>query len=141
MIAVAVDTEGRREIVGLGLGPSEAETFWSTFLKGLLKRGLKGVKLVISDAHEGLKHAVAKVLGATWQRCRAHWMRNVLAHVPIGPPARSPGGMSAKLTGGSTAWLRPPCAKPSCKPTGRRLGRSGGRWPTSSAHAGPSSPP
>jgi putative transposase len=84
IIAVAVDTEGRREIVGLGLGPSEAEPFWSGFLKGLLKRGLRGVKLVISDAHEGLKHAVAKVLGATWQRCRVHWMRNALAHVPRG---------------------------------------------------------
>jgi putative transposase len=84
IIAVAVDTEGRREIVGLGLGPSEAELFWSTFLKGLVRRGLKGVKLVVSDAHEGLKQAVAKVLGATWQRCRVHWMRNALAHVPKG---------------------------------------------------------
>src|SRR3712207_48248 len=74
-IAVAADAEGRREIVGLGLGPSEAEPFWSTFLKGLVKRGLKGVRLVISDAHEGLKHAVAKVLGATWQRCRVHTIR------------------------------------------------------------------
>jgi putative transposase len=64
--------------------PSEAETFWSGFLKGLLKRGLKGVKLVVSDAHEALKHAIAKVLGATWQRCRVHWLRNALAHVPIG---------------------------------------------------------
>src|SRR4051795_5540765 len=82
IVAVAVDTGGRREIVGLGLGPSEAEPFWSTFLKGLLKRGLRGVKLVISDAHEGLKHAAAKVLGATWQRCRVHWMRNALAYVP-----------------------------------------------------------
>ena len=84
IIAVAVDTEGRREIVGLGLGPSEAEPFWSAFLKGLVRRGLKGVKLVISDAHEGLKQAAAKVLGATWQRCRVHWMRNALAHVPKG---------------------------------------------------------
>src|SRR3954453_12512333 len=84
IIAVAVDTEGRREIVGLGLGPSEAEPFWSTFLKGLLRRGLAGVQLVISDAHEGLKAAIAKVLGATWQRCRVHWMRNALAHVPKG---------------------------------------------------------
>ena len=84
IIAVAVEAEGRREIVGLGLGPSEAETFWSGFLKGLVRRGLKGVKLVISDAHDGLKHAVAKVLGATWQRCRVHWMRNALAHVPKG---------------------------------------------------------
>ncbi len=84
IIAVAVSTEGKREIVGLGLGPSEAEAFWSAFLKGLLRRGLKGVKLVISDAHEGLKHAIGKVLGATWQRCRVHWMRNALAHVPKG---------------------------------------------------------
>jgi putative transposase len=70
IIAVAVTTEGRREIVGLGLGPSEAEPFWSAFLKGLVKRGLKGVKLVISDAHDGLRHAITRVLGATWQRCR-----------------------------------------------------------------------
>src|SRR5215212_2403990 len=80
IIAVAVDTEGRREIVGLHLGPSEAETFWATFLKGLLRRGLKGVKLVISDAHEGLKAAIRRVLGATWRRrCRVHWMRSALA--------------------------------------------------------------
>lgn len=84
IIAVAVTTDGRREIVGLGLGPSEAEPFWSSFLKGLVKRGLKGVKLVISDAHDGLRHAVTRVLGATWQRCRVHWMRNALAHVPKG---------------------------------------------------------
>src|SRR3954451_726013 len=84
IIAVAVDTEGRREIVGLHLGPSEAETFWATFLKDLLRRGLRGVKLVISDAHEGLKAAIRRVLGATWQRCRVHWMRSALAHVPKG---------------------------------------------------------
>jgi putative transposase len=84
IIAVAVDAEGRREIVGLHLGPSEAETFWTTFLKGLLRRGLRGVKLVVSDAHEGLKAAIRRVLGATWQRCRVHWMRAALAHVPKG---------------------------------------------------------
>jgi putative transposase len=84
IIAVAVDTEGRREIVGLHLGPSEAETFWSAFLKSLVKRGLKGVKLVVSDAHEGLKGAIRRVLGATWQRCRVHWMRSALAHVGKG---------------------------------------------------------
>jgi putative transposase len=88
IIAVAVDTDGRREIVGLSIGlsigPSEAETFWSTFLKSLVRRGLKGVKLVVSDAHEGLKHAIRKVLGASWQRCRVHWMRCALAHVPKG---------------------------------------------------------
>jgi transposase-like protein len=84
IIAVAANTEGRREIVGLHIGPSEAEPFWSFFLKGLLRRGLKGVKLVISDAHEGLKAAIAKTFGATWQRCRVHWMRNALAHVSKG---------------------------------------------------------
>src|SRR5881227_3399920 len=84
IIAVAVDSEGRREIVGLHLGPSEAETFWATFLRSLVKRGLKGVKLVISDAHEGLKAAIRRVPGATWQRCRVHWMRSALAHVPKG---------------------------------------------------------
>ena len=82
MIAVAANTEGRREIVGLGLGPSEAETFWADFLKRLTRRGLRGVKLVISDAHEGLKAAVQQVVGATWQRCRVHFMRNALAYVP-----------------------------------------------------------
>jgi putative transposase len=81
IIAVACDAEGRREIVGLHIGPSEAETFWSTFLRSLVRRGLRGVRLVISDAHEGLKAAIARVLGATWQRCRVHWMRNALAHV------------------------------------------------------------
>src|ERR687897_750432 len=84
IIAVAVTTEGRREIVGLGLSPKEAETFWSTFLKGLVKRGLRGVKLVISDAHDGLTAAITRVVGATWQRCRVHFMRNALEHVPKG---------------------------------------------------------
>src|SRR5579863_6444723 len=81
IIAVAVDTEGKREIVGLHIGPSEAETFWSGFLKSLAKRGLRGVKLVISDAHEGLKAAIRRVFGAGWQRCRVHWMRNALSYV------------------------------------------------------------
>jgi transposase-like protein len=87
IIAVAVDTEGRREIVGLHLGPSEAETFWATFLRSLVRRGLKGVKLVVSDAHEGLKAAIRRVIGATWQRCRVHWMRSALAHVGKGQQA------------------------------------------------------
>jgi putative transposase len=82
IVAVAVTTEGRREIVGLHIGPSEAEVFWTDFLRDLVKRGLTGVKLVISDAHEGLKAAIRRVLGATWQRCRVHWTRNALAYVP-----------------------------------------------------------
>jgi transposase-like protein len=78
IIAVAANTDGRREIIGLGIGPSEAETFWSTFLKSLVKRGLKGVKLVISDAHDGLTASITRVVGDTWQRCRVHFMRNAL---------------------------------------------------------------
>jgi transposase-like protein len=84
IIAVAVNSEGRREVLGLAIGPSEAETFWTDFLRSLTRRGLRGVKLVISDAHEGLKAAAAKVLNATWQRCRVHFMRNALAHVAKG---------------------------------------------------------
>ena len=79
-VAVGANTDGRREVLGLGVGPSEAETFWTEFLRGLARRGLRGVKLVISDAHEGLKAAAARVLAATWQRCRVHFMRNALAH-------------------------------------------------------------
>jgi putative transposase len=80
IVAVAVNSDGRREVLGMDIGPSEAETFWTAFLRKLTRRGLRGVKLVVSDAHEGIKAAVAKVLHATWQRCRVHFMRNVLAH-------------------------------------------------------------
>ncbi|PMB22657.1 IS256 family transposase [Fischerella thermalis CCMEE 5319] len=80
IVAVGVNADGRREVLGLDIGPSEAETFWTAFLRKLTRRGLRGVKLVVSDAHEGIKAAVAKVLSATWQRCRVHFMRNALAH-------------------------------------------------------------
>jgi transposase-like protein len=80
IIAVGVNDDGRREVLGMTVGASEAETFWTEFLRSLARRGLRGVKLAISDAHEGLKAAVAKVLHATWQRCRVHTMRNLLAH-------------------------------------------------------------
>jgi transposase-like protein len=84
IIAVAVNTEGRREVLGMATGPSEAEPFWTQFLRSLTRRGLRGVKLVISDAHEGLKAAVAKVLKASWQRCRVHFLRNALAYANKG---------------------------------------------------------
>ena len=87
IIAVAANTDGRREIVGLHIGPSEVETFWATFLKDLVRRGLRGVKLVISAAHEGLKAAIQRVIGATWQRCRVHFARNALAYVSRGQHA------------------------------------------------------
>jgi putative transposase len=80
IIAVGVNTDGRREVLGMTIGASEAETFWTDFLRSLTRRGLRGVKLVISDAHTGLKGAIAKILSATWQRCRVHFMRNALAH-------------------------------------------------------------
>jgi putative transposase len=86
IIAVAVNTDGRREVAGIQRMPSEAEPFWTSFLRSLMRRGLRGVKLVVSDAHEGLKAAAAKVLGASCQRCRVHFMRNALAHV--GPKQR-----------------------------------------------------
>jgi transposase len=70
IVAVGVNSDGRREVLGMAIGPSEAETFWTDFLRKLARRGLRGVKLVISDAHEGIKAAIAKVLHATWQRCR-----------------------------------------------------------------------
>lgn len=81
ILAIGVNSDGRREVLGLGLGLSEAETFWTEFLRSLTRRGLRGVKLVIADAHLGLKAAASKVLGATLQRCRVHCMRNLLACV------------------------------------------------------------
>src|ERR1700733_14960653 len=81
IIAVGVNTDGRREVLGVATGPSEAETFWKGFLRTLADRGLRGVKLVIADDHKGLRAAASKVFHATLQRCRVHWMRNALAHV------------------------------------------------------------
>ena len=80
IIAVGVNSDGRREVLGMTVGHSEAEPFWVEFLRSLARRGLRGVKLVVSDAHEGLKAAISKILGATWQRCRVHFMRNALAY-------------------------------------------------------------
>ncbi|MFC0373785.1 IS256 family transposase [Methylobacterium isbiliense] len=80
IVAVGVNSDGRREVLGMDVGPSEAETFWTAFLRKLARRGLRGVKLVIADAHTGIKASVAKVMNATWQRCRVHFMRTVLAH-------------------------------------------------------------
>ena len=82
IVAVAVNTDGQRQVLGMKVGASEAEPFWTEFLRSLTRRGLRGVKLVISDSHEGIKAAAAKVLKATWQRCRVHFMRNALAHAP-----------------------------------------------------------
>jgi transposase-like protein len=88
VIAVGVTREGERTILGFDVGASEEEAFWLQFLRSLVKRGLKGIQLIISDAHEGLKAAVNKFFaGASWQRCRVHFVRNVLAHIPKGDKA------------------------------------------------------
>ena len=88
VIAIGVRQSGEREVLGLDVGPSEDGAFWLQFLRGLVARGLRGVQLVISDAHEGLKAAIAAVLqGAGWQRCRVHFVRNALAFVPKGAAA------------------------------------------------------
>lgn len=88
VIAIGVRATGERDILGFDVGASEEEAFWKSFLRSLVQRGLKGVKMVISDAHEGLKAALSSVLaGACWQRCRVHFMRNVLAHIPHGDKA------------------------------------------------------
>ncbi|EME67945.1 transposase, mutator type [Paramagnetospirillum caucaseum] len=80
IIVVGANTAGWCEVLGMAIGASEAEIFWKDFLRKLARRGLRGVKLVVSDPHEGIKAAIAKVFNATWQRCRVHFMRNVLAH-------------------------------------------------------------
>jgi len=83
VMAIGVDDEGERHLLGFDLGGSEEEAFWLAFLRSLVKRGVKRVKLVISDAHEGLKSALSKVFSrAGWQRCRVHFMRNLLARIP-----------------------------------------------------------
>src|SRR5579871_3324255 len=82
IVAVGVNTLGKREVLGVASGPSEAEPFWKSFLRSLADRGLRGVKLVIADDHKGLRAAAPKVFHASLQRCRVHWMRNAMAHVP-----------------------------------------------------------
>lgn len=82
VVAVGVKSSGHREVLGIDVGPTEAEAFWTEFLRSMIQRDLSGVRLVVSDAHEGLKAAVQKLFGATWQRCKVHFIRNALASVP-----------------------------------------------------------
>jgi transposase-like protein len=82
IVAVAVNEDGKREVLGIATGLSEAEAFWTDFLRSLADRGLRGVKLVIADDHKGLRAAARRVFDATHQRCRVHWMRNALVHAP-----------------------------------------------------------
>jgi putative transposase len=82
VIAYAVHESGRREVLGLDVGECETEAFWRDFLRSLTARGLQGVRLCVSDAHEGLRQAIGKVLGCPWQRCTVHFLRDMLGHVP-----------------------------------------------------------
>lgn len=85
VVAVGIAADGRREVLGFDVGDTENEAFWTAFLRSMKTRGLGGVQLVMSDAHSGLKKAIGTVFqGASWQRCRVHFMRNVLAVVPKG---------------------------------------------------------
>ena len=125
IIAIGVNSDGRREVLGIDIGPSDAETFWSAYLRQLARRGLRGVKLVVSDAHEGIKATVAKVLNATWQRCRVHFMRNALAHA----------GKSGRRV--VSAFIATAFARTMPRPRGR----NGAALPISSAPRSRSSPP
>ena len=119
IVAVGVNTDGRREVLGMTVGHSEAEPFWVEFLRSLARRGLRGVKLVISDAHEGLKTAITKVLGATWQRCRVHFMRNALAYAggdlngASSPPGSAPTSFLSTRRRPESKGARSP-TKPGC---------------------------
>jgi transposase-like protein len=126
VIAIGVCETGERHILGLALGAGESEPFWTEFLRSLVQRGLQGVQLVISDAHEGLKAAIGQVLtGATWQRCRVHFMRNLLAHVPQGDKALV------------AALVRTVFAQPNCELAKRQVTEVvrvvEGRWPKAAA--------
>ncbi|WP_242498321.1 IS256 family transposase, partial [Nocardioides glacieisoli] len=104
VIATGVTADGRREVLGFDVGDSEDGAFWTAFLRSLKARGLGGVQLVISDAHTGLKAAIASVfLGASWQRCRVHFMRNVLAVVP---KPRSTDDLPRCTSVARAAWFR-----------------------------------
>ena len=122
-VAVAVNDQGRREVLGV----SEAETFWTEFLRGLTRRGLRGVQLVISDYHKGLKAAATRILGATWQRCRVHFMRNLLAHA---------GRQGRRVV---SAFVATAFAQDDADSAKAQW--SGARSPTSSGPRSPSSPP
>lgn len=103
LIAVGVNTDGRREVLGVATGLAEAEPFWKAFLRQLADRGRRGVQLVIADDHKGLRAAAAKVFHASHQRCRVHWMRNALAHVP--PKQRPAVWRCSRPPSPRTLWL------------------------------------
>lgn len=130
IVAVGVNADGRREVLGMEIGTSEAEPIWTELLRKLTRRGLRGVKLVVSDAHEGIKAAVTKVLCATWQRCRVHFMRNVLAHAGKSGRAGSSQPSSPPLSPRRRPRPRPYNGAPSPTRSGRRCRSWQQSWTT-----------
>ena len=119
VIAHAVHETGRREIIGLDVGAAETEAFWREFLRGLVARGLVGVQLAISDAHPGLKAALAQVLGAPWQRCTVHFLRDLRGHVRTRPARRAGRDHPLDLhRRRRRAGARSACATPSASSSG-----------------------
>jgi transposase-like protein len=106
IVAIGVNESGHREVLGLEVGPSEAAPFWTEFLRGLVRRGLTGVELVISDAHEGIRAAVSRVLCTSWQRCRVHFLREMQAYA-----AKSGRRLITVLLGAAFAEETPEAAK------------------------------
>ena len=135
VLAYAVHESGYREVIGLDVGECETEAFWRSFLRGLVKRGLSGVQLVVSDAHSGLKAAIAQTLDCPWQRCTVHFLRETLGHV-----RKDQQGMVAALLRpifnagepppGARARGRRARAAPDATTEGRRAARGGRRGPT-----------
>ena len=106
VIAYGVHESGRREVIGLDVGEAETESFWREFLGGLGARGLDGVKLCISDAHQGLKNAIGQVLGCPWQRCTVHFLRDMLGHVARAQQPLVSGAIRQIFTAASAAEAR-----------------------------------
>ena len=122
VVATGVTSRGEREVLGLAVGPSEDGAFWQQFLRGLAGPGRSGVRLVISEAHQGLVQAIAGVVqGASWPRCRVHWLRNALALAPRARPR----------------WWRPPSGRSSSSQMLPAPRSSGGGWPTGCVGSSP----
>ena len=133
IVAVGVNTDGRREVLGTAIGPSEAEPFWTQFLRSLTARGLRGVKLIISDAHEGIKAATKKVFHASWQRCVHAKHGSAMTCTSCATPWRTPVSKAAP-------WWPPPSAPRSCRRQKKPRARNGAPSPIACVKNSASSP-
>ena len=144
MLAIAVNEDGEREVLGVDVADKEMESSWRTFLRSLVTRGLRGVQLVISDAHEGLRAAIRAVFnGVTWQRCYVHFIRNVLDKTPKSAQGFVAAALrnvfaQTRTTTPARRWARP---STSWRPSGRAQPRSRARPRTTSSPTSPSPAP